>query len=110
MFKGTSRFLQSMASSGRKLSVYPKSRKLRSGPSSAQSHFEVGTAYVRQISPLIHTFLKSGLTLSDIVDGLHQRGIDTPSGKPWTEAIARELVETIRLSNTKHAKRADRTS
>jgi len=84
MFKGTSRFQQSLSFKDRSLSAYPKSRSL-SGPNllRGRGQFEVGTAYVRQVSPLIHHFLSSGLTPSDIVDELHRRGIAAPSNPDY---------------------------
>jgi hypothetical protein len=110
MFKGTSRFLQSLSFKDRSLSGYPKSRGL-SAPNllSSQGQFDVGTAYVREIAPLIHHFLNSGLMHSDIADELHRRGIATPSGNPWSETLAAELVEMVKSTDKKHVKRPHRT-
>lgn len=75
---------------------------------SGQRQFEKGTAYIKQISPLVDQFMQAGLTDANIADQLHQRGIGTPSGNAWTETLVAELVQTIRLSGSKHAKRARR--
>jgi hypothetical protein len=77
MYKGKSRFQQSMVSKGRRLSGYPKSRKLVAAQDSmsGQPEFEIGTAYIKQISPLIHQFIQSGLTDANIAHELRQRGI-----------------------------------
>jgi hypothetical protein len=110
MFKGANRFLQSQTSASRSLSDYSRKLKLRSGQSRliGQGQFEAGTAYIKQISPLIHHFWKNGLAHSAIVNELNRRGIATPSGNPWTAALAAELIETIRLSDKKHPKRVHR--
>jgi hypothetical protein len=106
MFKGASRFSQSRASSGRALSGYPKSRNIGSGtkPSSNQRQFEMGTAYVKRLSPLIRDYLKTGLGHSEIADELLRQRIATPSGGPWTAILAAELVEIVQLSDAKQMK------
>jgi hypothetical protein len=110
MYKGKSRFQQAMTSKGRRLSGYPKSRKLAAGqgPMSSEGQFEAGTAYVKQISPLINQFMQAGLTDAKIAEQLRQKDIGTPSGSAWTETLATELVQTIRLSSSKYAKRVRR--
>jgi hypothetical protein len=107
VYKGKSRFQQSLVRKGRALSGYPKSRKLATeNPMSGQPPFELGTVYIKKISPLIHHFIQSGLTHANIADELHQRGIATPSGTPWTESLAADLVQAIRLSGRRYDGRA----
>jgi hypothetical protein len=112
VYKGKSRFLQSMTSKGRRLSGYPKSRKLVAAEDdlmSGQPQFEIGTVYIKQISPLIHQFIQSGLTDAIIADELRERGIATPSGRPWTKSLAADLVQAIRLSDRRRVKGSRRT-
>jgi len=113
MYKGKSRFQQAMTFKGRRLSGYPKSRKLASGQNSTsdQRQFEIRTAYIKKISPLIRQFIRDGLTDANIAAQLRQRGIDTPSGAVWTEKLVAELVHTIKLSGSQYADRGrDRKS
>ena len=105
MFKGTSRFQQSRASSGRTLSGYPEGRQLTGrNQLGGQNEFEVGTAYIKRLSPLVHAFMRSGATPSDIVDELLRHRISTPSGNPWTAQRVAELIGTVQLNDKKYAK------
>jgi hypothetical protein len=110
MYKSSGRFFQAKAFRGRTLSGYPEWRKLESkqGPSSSQSQFQAGTAYITEISPLIHYFLNNRLSQSDIVDELQRIGIATPSGNPWSATLAAELIGAIQLNDKKLVKRPRR--
>ena len=111
MYKGKSCFQQFLTNTGRRLSGYPKTRKLAAGQNlgSNERQFEIGTAYIKKISPLVTQFMQAGLTEANIADQLGRRGIATPSGTDWTETLVGELVETVRLSDSKYAKRIRRS-
>jgi hypothetical protein len=106
MFKAANYFVQARASSGRTLSGYPKSRKIDSGtnPLSSQNQFDVGTAYIRKMSPMVRDFLENGLDPSKIADELLRRRIDTPSGTRWNAGLAAQLVEAVQMSDRKYPK------
>lgn len=106
MYKHSSRFQQSMKFRGRRLSGYPKSRKLVATQSSAtgEQEFETGTAYIKRISPFVDQFLHAGLSHANIVDQLKRRGISTPSGDGWTESLVAQLVQTVTSDYNKYAK------
>jgi hypothetical protein len=100
MFKGVSRFQQSRASSGRSLSGYPKelSRRTLFG---AETEFEIGSIYIKRLTPLVHALLKSGLNHSEFGDELRRHRISTPSGKPWNESLVGELICAVHLKDKK---------
>jgi hypothetical protein len=111
MYKHNSRFQQSMKFKGRRLSGYPKSRKLAAtqSPATGEHQFETGTAYIKQISPMVDQFMQAGLTHANIADQLKRRGISTPSGDAWTESLVAQLVQAVRSHYRKYAKRRRRT-
>jgi hypothetical protein len=92
---------------GRRLSGYPKSRKLAAtqSPTTGEQEFETRTAYIKRTSPFVDQFLQAGLTHANIVDQLKRRGISTPSGDAWTESLVAQLVQTVRSDYNKYAKR-----
>ena len=45
----------------------------------------------------------AGLTEANIADQLRHKGIATPSGNAWTETLVAELVQTVRLNDSKFA-------
>jgi hypothetical protein len=109
MFKGANRFSQSRAFRGRSLSGYPKTRKLEAGRNrTTETQFVVGTAYVRQLSPLIENLLQCGLEASAIAAELTRRNISTPSGDAWVADLASQLVSAVRLGRAKMKKRLQR--
>lgn len=112
MFKGTNRFLQSKAFRGRGLSGYPKTRKLSAGQNLVEgdSQFSAGTAYVKRLIPLIRELLNTGRAPSEIAIELDRQGISTPSGEPWTEHLAAELIKAVRASQRRFGKRARQKS
>ena len=111
MYKAKSRFQQSLTNKGRRLSGYPKTRKLAAGQNlgSDERQFGIGTAYIKQISPLVTQFMLAGPTEANIADQLRHKGIATPSGNASTETLVAELVHTVRLSDRRFAARIRRS-
>lgn len=112
MYKHNSRFQQAVKFKGRRLSGYPKSRKLTATQSSVtgERQFETATVYIKQISPLVDQLVQARLSHASIAEQLQQKDIATPSGYSWTEALVAELIQTVRLSNSKYAKHPRRAS
>jgi hypothetical protein len=104
MYKRTSHFLQGRASSGRTLSGYPEGRDLRKGGRSIEGEFEIGTAYLKEISQVVRAFLHAGLTHYQILDEFVRRQIATPSGTPWTAELIAELMDTIAADDNRRSR------
>jgi hypothetical protein len=100
MFKGASKFQQSMVSSGHSLSGYPK--ELSGRPLlDRQTEFESGSIYIKRLTPLVHALLKSGLDCSQFVEELRRHRISTPSGNAWNENLVGQLIYAVHARDKK---------
>jgi hypothetical protein len=109
MYKNKSRFAHSWTMAGRRLSSYPKSRKFRGTRDMlGGAQFEAGTAYVRQIAPLIDAYLNGGLNYSEIAEDLRKRDIGNPCRTTWTAVLVEELVTTTKSDRARRMKKPAR--
>jgi hypothetical protein len=69
-----------------------KARNLRARRTTVSNRYKNRTSCSMEIVQLCVYLRKSGLTLQQIADTLNERNIPSPSGKPWSDAMAWPVV------------------